>query len=223
MQEYDIGKDGLLTASEFRALGYLILTKYEQMQKYGYKHQKIGDWTLEHVIGEGAYGKVMYGSNHITGEVRAIKMVPKGQRAFFIQENEEVTAMKHLNHDNIVPLLESSEDDSFVYIHMPLCGGGSLYEHLENPFSEAEARFYFKQIIDGLSYCHSSNVCHRDLRIENLLLDNNGNLKITDFGQARMFSPGWDYFETSKVGSKYHLSPEQVRDVTYSGEKVDIW
>jgi serine/threonine protein kinase len=61
------------------------------------------------------------------------------------------------------------------------------------------------------------------LRLENLLLDNNGNLKISDFGQARIFSPGWDLFQTQVVGSLYHLSPEQIQGKVYSGEKVDIW
>lgn len=54
-------------------------------------------------------------------------------------------------------------------------------------------------------------------------MDNNGNLKITDFGQARIFKKGWDLFSTQLVGSLYHLSPEQIDGKVYSGEKIDIW
>lgn len=53
-------------------------------------------------------------------------------------------------------------------------------------------------------------VCHRDLRVENLMLDNKGNLKITDFGHAGIFEHGWDVFQTMLVGSVSHLAPEQV-------------
>ena len=107
---------------------------------------------------------------------------------------------------------------------MELCGGGNLLEYIKDvPFSEDIARFYFHKLIDGLSYCHEKGVCHRDLRLENLLLDNKGTLKISDFGQARIFSPGWDLFQTQMVGSLYHLSPEQIEGKVYSGEKVDIW
>jgi serine/threonine protein kinase len=89
--------------------------------------------------------------------------------------------------------------------------------------SESATRFYFKQLVEGVGYCHSQGVCHRDLKLENLLLDDDGNLKITDFGHAGIFQEGWDMFSTSAVGSLAHLSPEQIRGNWYSGEKIDIW
>lgn len=118
------------------------------------------------------------------------------------------------------------------------------------PLPEPICRFYFEKLLDGLDYIHKTNICHRDLRLENILLDNKGVLKITDFGQSKVFNPGWDLHQTQFVGSMYHLSPEydfiisfisissnimfyiyiyyinsyrQLQGKIYSGEKVDIW
>jgi serine/threonine protein kinase len=136
----------------------------------------------------------------------------------------EIQAMKLLNHENIVCLSEILQDDTDIYLFMEVCGGGTLYDYLKDvPFSEPIARWYFDKLLDGLIYCHQSGVVHRDLRIENLLLDNKGTLKISDFGHSRIFSPGWDLFQTQMVGSLFHLSPEQIQGKIYSGEKVDIW
>jgi len=155
---------------------------------------------------------------------RAIKVVKKGNVSELSQLDIEIQAMQMLKHPSVVRLYSVDSDDLHIYLEMELCGGGSLYEHLQNgPFPEPLARFYFHQLITGLIYCHNMGVCHRDLRLENLLMDNDGNVKITDFGQARIFRKGWDLFSTQLVGSLYHLSPEQIRGEVYSGEKVDTW
>jgi len=99
----------------------------------------------------------------------------------------------------------------------------SQYSTVEKPLSEKKALFYFLQLIDAVSYCHTEGVCHRDLKLENLLLDNNGNLKITDFGHAGIFPKGWDVFSPELVGSLFHLSPEQIQGQAYLGHKVDTW
>ncbi len=67
------------------------------------------------------------------------------------------------------------------------------------------------KLLRGVKYFNEQGVCKRDLKLENLLLDDNGNLKITDFGQAGIFPKGWDVFSTSMTGSLAHLSPEQLQ------------
>jgi serine/threonine protein kinase/Ca2+-binding EF-hand superfamily protein len=155
---------------------------------------------------------------------RAIKVIKKGNVSELSQLDVEIQAMQMLRHPAVVRLYNVDSDERYIYLEMELCGGGSLYDHLQSePFPEPLARYYFYQLIKGLQYCHSMGVCHRDLRLENLLMDNYGNMKITDFGQARIFKKGWDLFSTQLVGSLYHLSPEQIEGKVYSGEKVDIW
>jgi len=117
------------------------------------------------------------------------------------------------------------ETESNICLVMEYCAGGHIEDYISptRPMTESAARFYFTQLIDGLSYCHEQCVCHRDLRIENLMLDNKGDLKITDFGHAGIFQQGWDVFQTMLVGSVSHLAPEQVLGTVYSGEKIDMW
>lgn len=75
---------------------------------------------------------------------------------------------------------------------------------------ESLARKYMRQLFEVLAYCNDKGICHRDVRLENLLLDNDANLKLTDFGQSGKFSGTWDVFATTLVGSVFSLSPEQV-------------
>lgn len=77
--------------------------------------------------------------------------------------------------------------------------------------------------MDAFVTVHQQGVCHRDLRIENLLLDSKSELKIADFGHAGLFRGGYDIFSTMCVGSASHMAPEQIEGANYSGEKLDVW
>ncbi|KAG2389195.1 hypothetical protein C9374_014595 [Naegleria lovaniensis] len=225
MDEYDVEGHGFLNQQEFMKLGEIILTKYEALHLENTDSKIIGDWKMTHILGRGSYGVVRY-AHHVDdyNEKRAIKIIKRGNVSDMSRLDIEIQAMQMLKHKNVVQLYEVLEDDEYVYLVIELCGGGSLYEHIKDkPFDEKLARYYFNQLVDGLSYCHEMGVCHRDLRLENLLLDNEGHLKITDFGQARIFKKGWDLFSTQLVGSLYHLSPEQIEGKVYAGEKIDIW
>ena len=139
--------------------------------------------------------------------------------------DREVEAMVLLDHPTVVTCWEVLETESNICLVVEYCAGGHIGDYISptRPMTESAARFYFTQLIDGLSYCHEHCVCHRDLRIENLMLDNKGDLKITDFGHAGIFQQGWDVFSTMMVGSLSHLAPEQVLGNVYSGEKIDMW
>eukprot|EP00276_Gloeochaete_wittrockiana_P003571 CAMPEP_0184659198 /NCGR_PEP_ID=MMETSP0308-20130426/28714_1 /TAXON_ID=38269 /ORGANISM="Gloeochaete witrockiana, Strain SAG 46.84" /LENGTH=752 /DNA_ID=CAMNT_0027098847 /DNA_START=254 /DNA_END=2512 /DNA_ORIENTATION=+ len=225
MDEYNIQHTGLLSKEEFMVLADLIAKEYELCQARDM--DCIGKYQLCRTLGKGSYGVVRSAINKETGERKAIKIIKRGSVSDMSRLDVEIKAMMMLRHPNVVRLEEVLETEDNVCLVMELCGGGSLYEQSmltpEHPFDEDLARFYFMQLVDGLAYCHASGVVHRDLRLENLLLDNQGHLKITDFGHAGIFKQGWDIFSTSLVGSLYHLSPEQICGKCYSGEKMDIW
>lgn len=91
------------------------------------------------------------------------------------------------------------------------CVSNHVLSYLYQRFTEDEARFYFRQLLEGMEYCHSQGVCHRDLKPENILLDGAGNVKISDFGLSNLYSGGDD--EALKLlhttcGTPNYVAPE---------------
>ncbi|XP_042504227.1 CBL-interacting serine/threonine-protein kinase 21-like isoform X2 [Macadamia integrifolia] len=106
---------------------------------------------------------------------------------------------------------------------MEYVSGGQLSDKLSylKKFDEKEARKYFQQLIDAVDYCHSRGVYHRDLKPENLLLDGQGNLKVSDFGLSALRKPG-DLLSTA-CGSPCYVAPEVIANKKYNGATADIW
>ena len=109
------------------------------------------------------------------------------------------------------------------YLILEYVEGGELFHHIQdNGFlTEDEAVRIFRQIIAGLSYCHSFNICHRDLKPENILLDGQGNVKIVDFGMAALQAKN-QWLHTS-CGSPHYACPEVIRGQPYRGDLADAW
>lgn len=227
--EYGNGEDDTLTEREFDTLAKLILKNYELLYEEVETSQcekayKLTGYSLKRKIGRGSVGDVRLAVEHKTGIRKAIKIVPKGNVSDLSRLDTEIKAMMMLHHERILKLEQVFESETEVYFIMELCGGGSLSEYLVGlPLSENLVRYYFSQIISGVCYCHSKGVAHRDLKLDNILLDNNANIKITDFGHAGIYKKGWDIFATPLVGSICHVAPEQINGMAYSGEKHDMW
>ena len=105
---------------------------------------------------------------------------------------------------------------------MELCAGGDLlsYVRRRRHLKESVAKFIFWQIIRGIQYCHNKNIIHRDIKLENILLDARGQVKICDFGVSRVVEPG-DVIR-DKTGTPAYIAPEIILDEGYS-YPVDIW
>ncbi len=101
--------------------------------------------------------------------------------------------------------------------------GGELYDHIVNKgrLREWQAVRFFRQIIAGVSYCHSFNICHRDLKLENILLDENCNVKIADFGFAALQPP--DRLLQTACGTPHYVAPEVAKAHDYYGPLADVW
>mmetsp|Transcript_44110 Transcript_44110/g.139184 ORF Transcript_44110/g.139184 Transcript_44110/m.139184 type:complete len:811 (-) Transcript_44110:902-3334(-) len=225
MLRYNDNRDGKLTKEEFMQLASMVEREYELFDNAYQGGDIIGPYRLLRTLGKGAEGVVKLANNVETGEKKAVKIIRRGNVASMSRVDREVEAMVMLNHPAVVSVNEVLETESSIFLVMEYCAGGHIEDYISptRPMSEAAARFYFSQLLDGMLYCHQQCVCHRDLRIENLMLDNRGNLKITDFGHAGIFQQGWDVFQTMLVGSISHLAPEQVTGTVYSGEKIDMW
>jgi serine/threonine protein kinase len=104
------------------------------------------------------------------------------------QIKREISTMKLVKHPNVVQLLEVIASKTKIYIVLEYVTGGELFDKIvhQGRLNEEDSRKYFQQLIEAVDYCHSRGVYHRDLKPENLLLDSNGNLKISDFGLSAL-------------------------------------
>ncbi|XP_045493587.1 protein piccolo isoform X2 [Colias croceus] len=177
-------------------------------------------------LGQGTYGKVQLGINKKTGQEVAIKTIKKCKietEADLVRIRREVQIMSSVRHPNIVHIYEVFENSEKMILVMEYCSGGELYDYLSQKkvLEEDEARRLFRQIATAVYYCHIHKICHRDLKLENVLLDDTGSAKIADFGLSNVFK------ETSLLstfcGSPLYASPEIVKGTPYIGPEVDCW
>ncbi|KAI8570109.1 hypothetical protein RHMOL_Rhmol01G0008100 [Rhododendron molle] len=186
----------------------------------------IGKYQLIRTIGEGMFAKVKLAVNTDNGQYVAIKIIDKQmvvKRNLMYQVKREIRTMKVLNHPNIVKIHEVIGTKTKIYMVMDYVSGGQLSDKMlyVKRFDEREARKHFQLLIDAVDYCHSRGVYHRDLKPENLLLDRNGNLKVSDFGLSVLRKPG-DLLSTA-CGSPSYVAPELITNKGYEGAAVDIW
>ncbi|EFJ48959.1 hypothetical protein VOLCADRAFT_59940 [Volvox carteri f. nagariensis] len=176
-------------------------------------------------LGSGNFGVAKLMRDLISEELVAIKFIERGER---VDRNVEREICNHrmLNHPNIVGFKEVFLTPSHLGIVMEYAAGGELFERIVKAgrFSEDEARYFFQQLISGVEYCHASGVCHRDLKLENTLLDGNAapRLKICDFGYSKVRS-AFDSQPKSTVGTPAYIAPEVLQRKEYNGQPADVW
>lgn len=204
------------------------------------------NWMKGSLIGEGSFGSVFLALHAITGELMAVKQVeiPSATKGteFDQRKNNMVTALKHeiellqgMHHPNIVQYLGTSTDDQYLNIFLEYVPGGSIATMLKqyNTFQEPLVKNFVRQILAGLSYLHSQDIIHRDIKGANILVDNKGGVKISDFGiskrveastvlGSRASSGGGHLHRPSMQGSVYWMAPEVVRQTAHT-KKADIW
>ncbi|KAI3654339.1 hypothetical protein MP228_001058 [Amoeboaphelidium protococcarum] len=181
-------------------------------------------------IGEGTYGVVYKAKHKKSEEIVAMKKIrlegeDEGVPSTAIRE---ISLLKELQHKNIVRLLDVIHEENklylvFEYLHLDLKKFmDSVVERTGQGFTPAAVRSYLKQLIAGISYCHSHRILHRDLKPQNLLIDTDGNLKLADFGLARAFGiPLRSY--THEVVTLWYRAPEILLGSKHYSTAVDIW
>ncbi|KAI6783332.1 Serine/threonine-protein kinase-like protein [Emericellopsis cladophorae] len=156
---------------------------------------KFGDFILGNTIGEGEFGKVKLGWKQDSNAQVAIKLIKRdvvGSNPNRLAKiRREVTILRDLQHPNIVQLIDMVEADRYIGIILEYASGGELFDYILNHryLKDQSARRLFAQLVSGVGYLHKRGIVHRDLKLENLLLDRNRNIIITDFGFANTFDP----------------------------------
>jgi len=185
-------------------------------------------------VGEGTYGQVYKARNKETGEVVALKRVrmDNEKEGFPITAIREIKILKVLNHKNVVRLKEIVTSKGSDYNQ----GKGSIYMVMEfsdhdltgltdagQKFTVPQIKCYMKQLLEGLAYCHAQKVLHRDIKGSNLLINNDGHLKLADFGLARAFDTEKQHAYTNRVITLWYRPPELLLGATMYGPAIDMW
>jgi mitogen-activated protein kinase kinase kinase len=195
------------------------------------------------LIGQGSFGSVYLALHAVTGELMAVKQVEMptdtgtqldAKKKMMIEAlKHEIGLLRELKHENIVQYLGSNSDDTHLNIFLEYVPGGSVATMLVNygPLGESLITNFVRQILTGLSYLHSKDIIHRDIKGANILVDNKGSVKISDFGISKrveastLLTPGSKKGAAQRVslqGSVFWMAPEVVRQTAYT-RKADIW
>ncbi|WOL15618.1 putative serine/threonine-protein kinase [Canna indica] len=180
-------------------------------------------------IGQGTYSSVYKARDLETGKtvalkkVRFVNMDPESVRFMA----REIHILRKLDHPNVVKLeaLVTSKFSSSLYL---------VFEYMEHDlaglvatpgikFTEPQVKCYMQQLLSGLDHCHSRGILHRDIKGANLLIDNNGILKIADFGLATIYNPDQKQHLTCRVVTLWYRPPELLLGATEYGVAVDMW
>ncbi|PIA12604.1 Pkinase-domain-containing protein [Coemansia reversa NRRL 1564] len=135
----------------------------------------------------------------------------------------EVAINRLLHHPHICMLHDVVVHPSHYYIFQELVSGGQMLDYIisHGRLKEKHARKFARQIASAISYCHHNSIVHRDLKIENILISANGNIKLIDFGLSNLYSPRSQL--STFCGSLYFAAPELLNAQPYTGPEVDLW
>jgi mitogen-activated protein kinase kinase kinase len=200
------------------------------------------NWMKGDLIGEGSFGSVYLALHAVTGELLAVKQVElpnvtkgtesdKKKTSMISALKQEIDLLQGLRHPNIVQYLGTSSDEKYLNIFLEYVPGGSIAGMLKQYsfFNETLVRNFVRQIMEGLAYLHGRDIIHRDIKGANVLVDNKGGIKISDFGISKRADvasasqlPGSGLNRPSLQGSVFWMAPEVVRQSAHT-KKADIW
>ena len=186
-----------------------------------------GRYEIREIIGVGGMAVVYKAYDNIDDRIVAVKILKEeflANEEFRRRFKNESKAIAVLSHMNIVKVFDVSYGDRLQYIVMEYVEGITLKEYIQQQgvVNHREAVFFIMQVLRALQHAHDKGIVHRDIKPQNILLLENGVIKVTDFGIARFFASETRTMTDSAIGSVHYISPEQARgDVT--NDKADIY
>ncbi|CCL98872.1 uncharacterized protein FIBRA_00879 [Fibroporia radiculosa] len=203
----------------------------------------LGDYTLSKTLGAGSMGKVKLAHHNVTGEKLAVKILPRASpppsgtitspeaaaKQASKDASKEIRTLREaalsmlLHHPYICGMREMIVHAHHYYMVFEYVNGGQMLDYIisHGRLRERVARKFARQIGSALDYCHKNSVVHRDLKIENILISQTGNIKIIDFGLSNLYDPVTHL--STFCGSLYFAAPELLNAKVYTGPEVDVW
>lgn len=188
---------------------------------------RLHNFDFKRQLGGGAFSTVRHAVCKNSAASFAIKTITKTQASSALVASE-IKALERVNgHSNVVRFQGTCEDNDNVYILTSLCENGTLFDYLvkHGPVSEILARRWTRQLADALRHCHERGVVNRDIKVENLLLDERLNLVLADFGLAAVLANPDTHMLSTATGSPVWAAPEVYRAFVkpYHGPAADMW
>ncbi|EXB44860.1 Serine/threonine-protein kinase dst1 [Morus notabilis] len=182
-------------------------------------------YELLNELGKGSYGAVYKARDLKTSELVAIKVISLTEGEEGYEEiRGEIEMLQQCSHPNVVRYLGSYQGEEYLWIVMEYCGGGSVADLMnvtEEPLEEYQIAFICREALKGLAYLHSIFKVHRDIKGGNILLTEQGDVKLGDFGVAAQLTRTMSKRNTF-IGTPHWMAPEVIQESRYDG-KVDVW
>ena len=194
-------------------------------KKHYYPKTELNFYKYGRLLGKGAFGKVNIALHLASGRLVAIKSFNKKKlttRRAKRKIKTEIEVLSKLRNPFCTQIYDHFETDTHILIVMEyICGDLLSFMRKRSKISEPTAKIIFKQIIKGLQYLHKKKIVHRDIKLDNVLIDLTNTVKICDFGVSRILSPGDTMYE--HCGTPAYIAPEIFRNEGYEGFSCDIW
>ena len=185
---------------------------------------------LKETIGKGSYSKVKEAYDFKNSRQVAVKIIDLSKAPKDFQEKflpRELEIWPRVQHPNVITMYNYIINANKIYMILEYANGGDMLSYIQKlsgPVPEKDCKLWMRQICSALQYLHQNNIIHRDLKLENLLMDSKRNIKLCDFGFSKDLNViGSDELSRTYCGSKAYASPEILLGQPYDPKKADVW